>query len=170
MKKINHITLSFAISLWIFYYILSKNIYQTLIFSFLVGIFASLPDIDIKIINKSWNITKNTLFLFYPIHIIIKTIFKHRTITHSIWIAIILLLIINFIENNYLINILMIIILAIILHILEDSFTISGIKPLYPIPIKLRFAKFSTNSKIDFFLFEFIAYFFIFLFFIFLIF
>lgn len=164
MKKINHITMSFAISLWIFYYLLNQNIFQTCIYSLFVALLAPIPDIDIKIVNKSWILTKYSLFLLYPIHFIIKNIFKHRTITHTIWIPTVLIILIKFIENQIVNNILIIVTLSLILHILEDAFTINGVEPIYPIPIKIRFAKFSTNSTIHFLIFELISYSIVFLF------
>lgn len=161
MKKINHITWSFALSLWIYYYLFNQNILQTIFFSFFVGILAWLPDVDLRIIKLSQKLVLNSFFIFYPFHLLIKIIFKHRTITHTIWIPLSLFLINKYInvKSNFIFeNIIMILIIAILLHIFEDSLTISGVQPLFPIPIKIRLWNFNTSSQIHFFILEVIGY------------
>ena len=87
-----------------------------------------------------------------------KIIFKHRTITHTIWFALIFYWI-YFLNIHIIVNYISLsITIGILLHIFEDALTISGVKPLYPIPLKIRFWKFVTNSTFDEFIINFIGY------------
>lgn len=159
MKKVNHFTWSLALSVWIFYFYFEYNIFETIIFSLIVAMISWLPDIDIRIVNESRKLLKASFYLLLPIHFIVKTIFKHRTITHSLFIPIVLYLIsLYLIENIYLDKFLIILSLSLFLHIFEDSLTVSGVKLFWPIPLKIRFAKFSTNSEVHFILLELIGY------------
>lgn len=159
MRKLNHISLTFAISLWIFYYFFNFKIIQTILLSTLTAFFSSLPDIDIKIIKKIKKLERKTLFLICPLTYFLKVIFKHRNITHSIWFFGIFFYISEFfLKNKYLILFTKTIYLAIILHIIQDSFTKTGIKLFYPIKFKLKLANFSTNKNSHFLFFQILAY------------
>jgi hypothetical protein len=171
MKKLNHFSLSFSISFWIFYFLFEQNIIITFFLSLFVALLSSLPDIDIKIIRSLNNLNKKTLYLTYPIILVFKLIFKHRTITHTIWLPAILLIFDIYTNFNFFIEyILKILYIAIFLHLIEDSLTISGIKPLYPIPLKIKLFNFSTDSKIHFLFFQSLSYVILFSFFFFIIF
>ena len=65
MKRISHLVWSLGISLWLFTFIFKTSIYDTLIYSFLVSFFSSIPDIDIKIINFFKNLNSKTFFITY---------------------------------------------------------------------------------------------------------
>ena len=150
MNKLNHFSLSFGASLWIFHYFFTNNVFAIFILSFFVAFLSSLPDIDIKIIKSINNYNRQTLYILYPITFILKIIFRHRTITHTIWLPTLLLLADIYMQSNfYTDSILRVLYIGIFLHLIEDSLTKSGIKPLYPLPLKFKLFDFSTNSKAD---------------------
>ncbi len=154
MKKKNHFIWTLGLSFWIFYY-LNYDIYLIFILGFLTAFLAPIPDIDIKIINFFRKLSKKTYFILYPIYLFVKLIFKHRTITHTIWFSgIFFMIAYYFVTNHYLDLILICIGFAIFLHIFEDSLTKSGVEPFFPVPIKIRLFDFSTSSQIDFIFLE----------------
>ncbi|MFW6009324.1 MAG: metal-dependent hydrolase [Nanoarchaeota archaeon] len=168
MIKLNHFTLTLAISFWIYYFIFSINLAFTFLLSLITAMLSSLPDIDIKIIKQINSYNRKTLYLLYPITFLLKLIFKHRTITHSIWLPLFLLLLdIIFNFNNIIIDYsLRVFYIAIFLHIIEDATTKKGVKIFFPIPFNLRLFVFSTSSKINFLLIQLISYSIIFMFFL----
>ncbi|BBL45814.1 hypothetical protein MJ1_0670 [Nanobdella aerobiophila] len=143
-----HQTLSTLISYIIFYYILSINYISSIIFSIFVGIICIIPDLDYKLsiwANKQYitlrkSIIKYILFPYYIFILFIIKIFKHRGITHSIFPVILFYLIGNYIHIFYLFS------LAFLLHIIEDSLTVSGTQPFYPI-LKYKFVIPILNNK-----------------------
>ncbi len=158
MLKKNHLTWTFALSLWIFYYISNENIIKTVIYSSITALLSWLPDIDLKIVSavSDWN--KKSLFLLYPFYVCVKFLFRHRTTTHTIWIPLILMIIAHN-TDYYVIKVgILILALALILHIFEDSLTQNGVEPFLPIPIKIRFWNFSTTSHIHYVVLEFLAF------------
>ena len=178
MKKVSHIIWTFSISLWIYHLFFPEfNTIENILISLITAIFSSLPDIDLKIVNYFKKLNYKTLFLSYPIYFLIKTIFKHRTITHSFLFSSIFYIgyyIFSNILNNTILNIQIFslsinlslflaylsfsIFLAITLHIFEDSLTVAGVEPLYPIKIKIRFARFRTNSSISQIIIDFVGF------------
>ena len=148
MLRQNHFLWTLGISPWIFY-ALNYDIIQIILLSFLTAFLSPFPDTDLKIVKYFKKLNLKTLYLTYPIYILIKLIFKHRTITHTLFIPITLLYLQHrFLENEILIALTISFSLALILHIFEDSLTIAGIKLFWPIPITLRLAKFKTSSKL----------------------
>lgn len=147
MLKSNHFLWTLGISPWIFYF-LKLEIELIFTLSLLTAFLSSLPDLDLKIVKYFKKLNRKSFYLTFPIYLIIKLIFKHRTITHSLFIPI-TLLIINyfFIENIYTNYILISLSTALILHVFEDCMTIAGVKLFWPIKINIRFANFRTASK-----------------------
>ncbi len=165
MRRINHFSWSFAISLWLFLYVFKYDFAITFLLSLLVAFLSFLPDLDIVLIKKVDKFNKQNFYIFFAFVYIFKSIFKHRTVTHSIWIPIILFFLAEFFFFNfYLIIFLRIIYLSLFLHILEDACTVSGVRIFYPFSFSLRFFKLSTNSTIHFYFLEILAYFGVFLF------
>lgn len=149
MLKRNHFLWTLGISPWIFHYL---NYELELIFalSIITAFLSSLPDLDQKIVKYFKKLNYKSFFLTYPIYLLIKLIFKHRTITHSLFIPIAILISnYSYIENIFISHFLISLSLALILHILEDAMTIAGVKAFWPIPIKIRFASFKTASNFD---------------------
>lgn len=165
MKRLNHLSLSFAISLFIFYYYFNYNFALTFLLSFFVSILSFLPDVDMTIINKLDKFNRNNFYIFFPFVYVLKSFFKHRTITHSVWFPLIFLFLAEyFFVNIFLILFFRVLYIAIFLHIIEDSLTLSGVRIFYPFDFKLKLFRFNTNSIIHFYLLEFLAYFIIILF------
>lgn len=151
--------MSFALSLWIFYFIFNYDFLFVLFGSFLTGFFSFLPDLDIKIIKKLEKLNKNSFYLFYLLIWPIKHFFRHRGITHSIWIPIILFYFAEFHFMNFvIIFVFRFLYLSLILHILEDMFTVSGVDLFFPLNFRVRFFKFSTNSDLHFLFFIFVSF------------
>lgn len=145
MKKISHIIWTFALSLWIFDFFFHLGILWNLLYSIITAFFSFLPDVDIRIVNYLKKMNWKTLFLSYPLYLFVKTFLKHRTITHSIWFALVFLGFYWYVGYLFLFTFF----LAIILHIFEDSLTISGVYPFFPLKLKLRLGWYSTNSTFD---------------------
>jgi inner membrane protein len=165
MRRINHFSWSFALSLWLFFYIFKYEIFISFLLSLLVAFLSFLPDLDIILIKKVDRFNRENFYIFFLFVYIFKSIFKHRTVTHSIWIPFVLFYFAEyFFLNFYLVIFLRVIYLSLILHILEDSCTVSGVRIFYPLNFNLRFFKFSTNSTIHFYFLEILAYFVAFLF------
>ena len=160
MKKINHISISFAVSLWVYFYLFSFNIFDTFIMAILTAGLAWLPDLDVRILNNLRDFTKKTFYLFYPIYFICKYIFKHRTWSHSIWLVGVFGFLSYFFwsVDFYFARVFLILAMAIGLHIVEDSFTVSGVRWFWPIGFKFRLGNFNTSSEIHFIILEFFAY------------
>jgi inner membrane protein len=132
-----------------------------------------LPDIDIRIIKKINKLKKRKkliYYLFFPFFWLLRVIFKHRTITHSLWIPFLLLIvdIYQLINNQILVSLIRVIYLALILHILEDSLTKTGVDLFYPLKVKLKVPIFSTSNEKDSIIIKIISLF-LFLIFIFLV-
>jgi len=149
MKKEDHFLLTFSISLYIYFFIY-QNLKYTFIASFLTAFFSWLPDLDIKITKKIEKIRKKrkiTYFLMFPIFFMIKRVLKHRGITHSIYLPIILIYL-DLVTQDFLISFfLKILYFSIILHILEDSLTKSGVQLFFPLNYRLKIPIFSTKNK-----------------------
>lgn len=151
MKKTTHFIWTLGISLFIFKYVFYYSILPNLIVSFITAFFSSLPDIDIKIIKKVQIFNRSTFYIFYILTIPFQLLFKHRTWTHTIYLPILFLFIAEFFTYNFYVQIICrILYLTLSLHIIEDSFTVSGVRLFYPFNLKLRIAKFSTNSFFDY--------------------
>ncbi|NQZ85635.1 MAG: metal-dependent hydrolase [Nanoarchaeales archaeon] len=149
MLKSNHILWTLGISPWIFNF-LNYELSIIIILSIITSLMSSLPDIDQKIVRYFKKLNFKTLYLTYPIYIIVKLIFKHRTITHSLFIPIAILISVNLLQYNiYLEYFLISVSSALILHIFEDCMTIAGVKIFWPIPIKVKLANFRTASNWD---------------------
>lgn len=149
MLKRNHFLWTLGISPWIFY-TLKLDLELIISLSILTAFLSSLPDLDQKIVKYFKKLNYKTFFLTYPIYLLSKLIFKHRTITHSLFIPIGLLFTNYYlVENIYLSHFLISLSSALILHIFEDCMTIAGVKVFWPIPINIRLAKFKTASNFD---------------------
>jgi membrane-bound metal-dependent hydrolase YbcI (DUF457 family) len=147
MLKSNHFLWTLGISPWIFHY-LNFTIELITVLSILTAFLSSLPDLDLKIVKYFKKLNYKSFFLTYPIYIIVKLIFKHRTITHSLFIPIILLTINYYlVETIYLSYFLISLSTALILHVFEDCMTIAGVKIFWPIPYNFRISNFRTASK-----------------------
>ncbi len=159
MKRVNHITWSFGLSLWIYYFAFDFNLFITTLFSFFTAAFAWLPDIDIRIVNLSREIMYKTLFLAFPVYLFMRILFKHRTITHTLWLPILFFSVYFYFDLFFLFeDILLILGMAISLHILEDSLTVTGVQPFFPISLKFRFGDFSTSSTLHFIFLEIMSF------------
>jgi len=112
-----HFSISFLLSTLLFLYILDPL--EALLFSLIVGISSIIPDLD---------------------YILSKKFFKkieHRSFTHSLIFPAILILFFR-IQPFILLRIFgYLISFGILLHILEDMFTITGVKLLYPFSNKI---------------------------------
>jgi membrane-bound metal-dependent hydrolase YbcI (DUF457 family) len=160
MNKVNHISWTLGLSLWIFYLYFDFSLVHSMIYSFFCASIAWLPDVDLKIIKKINEFNRSTLFLFYPLTFIFKILFKHRSITHSIWIPLCLFFISEYVLISGISRVILLIIsLAIFLHIFEDTLTVRGVEIFYPFSLRIRFLRFHTDSKIHFYILEFCAYF-----------
>ena len=153
MKKEDHFYVTFSLSLFIYFYFFYYSLFLTIILSFLTAYLSWLPDIDIKVLKKIDKIKKKHrvfYFLFFPIFWLVKKIFRHRTITHTLWIPLLLAYLDLFdLFNEKIETILRIIYLSLILHILEDGLTKTGVRLFYPLDLKLKIPLFSTNKEID---------------------
>ncbi len=162
MKRRNHFFITFSLALWLYYFILKFNLSQTFLLSFFTAYLSWLPDIDLKIIKKLEKFEKKktlSAFLFKPFLFLLKKFLKHRGITHSIW-PILLLIFLDLEVNDYLISIfLKIIYFALIFHVIEDSFTVSGVNFFYPLNFRLKLAKFKSNSKTHIIFFDLLSFF-----------
>ncbi len=177
MKKTSHLIWSFSLALWLYDSIFKINLIQLILYSLITSFFSVLPDIDLKIINYFKKLNYRTFFISYPFYILAKIIFKHRGLTHSFLFSGLFYGIYYFIpkitnlnyfnifnSNSYIdlilnLNIIFLMIsIGIILHILEDSFTISGVRAFYPFNFKFRLLKFSTNSILDEIILNFIGF------------
>ncbi|MGC9133145.1 MAG: metal-dependent hydrolase [Nanopusillaceae archaeon] len=144
-----HQTLSLLLSYLLFYYIFSFDKISSIIIAIFVGIISTIPDFDYKIFkwsNKQYLFLNKTklkypLFPYYLFILFLIKIFKHRGITHSIF-PIILFFLLGFftIRLFYLFS------LAFLLHIIEDSLTVSGIQPFYPL-LNFKFVIPILNNK-----------------------
>ena len=132
-----HQALSSFITYLIFFYIFGFDKISSIIISIIVGLICIIPDYDFKIYNwanKQYeNINKSKIlkYLLYPYYLFILfllKLFKHRGFTHSIF-----PIIIFFLLGFFIIKIFYLFSLAFLLHIIEDSLTVSGITPLYPL-------------------------------------
>ena len=167
MLRINHITWTISLSLFLYSYLFELNLFYTILLSLITGYFSSIPDIDIKIIKKLKKIDKKYFYLTIPFTILPRIIFRHRTITHSLFLPIIISTFSEiYIKNNILLYISRIFYIAIILHIFEDAFTKAGVKMFFPFQINIRFFKFSTQSKLDFLILQYTSFGILILFFI----
>jgi membrane-bound metal-dependent hydrolase YbcI (DUF457 family) len=147
MLKRNHFLWTLGISPWLFYY-LNLNLELIFTLSLLTAFLSSLPDIDLKIVKYFKKLNYRSFFLTYPIYILVKLIFKHRTITHSLFIPISLLLLNKFIITNYYLSLFLFSLsFALILHVFEDCMTIAGVKIFWPLKYNLRLASFRTASN-----------------------
>lgn len=167
MRRASHFLWSFGISLFLFFYVFSVNIIFTFLFSFLVGFFSFLPDIDIRITNRVDKFNRDTFYIFWIFNFWIKLFLKHRTITHSIWLPLFLFYFGEFVffENFVFLNFFRVFYLAFFLHIFEDCFTVSGVDLFYPIKFNFRFGKFSTDSFLHYHLLNFFGFCFVVFFF-----
>ena len=161
MLRRNHFTWTFFISLFIYHLYFNYTISNTLILSYLTATISWLPDIDFKVIDALKTFEKKTLFIVKPITFFLKLLFKHRGITHSIFLPVFILFLaeFSFVDNLLIQTILRIFYIALFLHIFEDSLTIRGIKPFFPIPFgTIKFKIVNTGNAIHFILLELIAY------------
>lgn len=158
MKNWNHFSLSFVVCLWIYYYIFNFEMILTFSLSFLTAFLSFLPDIDLKIIFKIDQFNRDTFFVFFPITFLLKLIFKHRGITHSLWIPMVLFFIGEFLLNDIFSLVFRVVYLALFLHIIEDSFTISGVEIFYPFSFNFKVFNLNTSSFSHFWFLEFFAY------------
>lgn len=150
MKRFSHIIWTFSISLWIYDLYFNLNLFENIFYSSITAFLSFLPDIDLKIVRYFHNLNFKTLFISYPLYLLIKIIFKHRTITHSVFFSLIFLVLYYFLNSNHYLGLLIFtFFLAIILHIFEDSLTIAGVQPLFPIKFKFRLFFFRTSSSFD---------------------
>ncbi|HIP66862.1 MAG TPA: metal-dependent hydrolase [Candidatus Nanopusillus sp.] len=135
-----HLSLSLVVSYLIFYYLLYFDKISAIILSLIVAAFSSIPDFDWKI--YSWSsrqlvlLNRNKLLklLVFPYYIFILSlnkIFRHRTLTHSLFFIIVLILL-----GHFLFPVFYLMALAVLLHIVEDMFTVSGVPLFYPISRK----------------------------------
>jgi membrane-bound metal-dependent hydrolase YbcI (DUF457 family) len=147
MLKANHFLWTLGIAPWIFHY-LNYELALILILTLITAFLSSLPDLDLKIVRYFKKLNYKSFFLTYPIYILVKLIFKHRTITHSLFIPLAILIYVYLVQNNlYFEYFLISLSSALILHVFEDSLTIAGVQMFRPIQTKIKFANFRTASK-----------------------
>jgi membrane-bound metal-dependent hydrolase YbcI (DUF457 family) len=159
MRKRNHFSVTFAISLWIYLFYFNNNIIETLILSFFTASLSSLPDIDIQITEKLAKLEKYTFGITKPISVIAHLFFKHRTYTHTIYIPLVLYYLSEVTFSMSLMQVLLRpFYLAIFLHILEDITTMSGVKILYPLPFNPKLKLMTTSSLKHTYITEIIAW------------
>jgi membrane-bound metal-dependent hydrolase YbcI (DUF457 family) len=150
LKKEDHFLATLAISPYIYYFFIFKNLEYTILASFLTAFFSWIPDIDIKITKKIDKIKKRhkiIYFLLFPIFYLLKKVLKHRGLTHSLYIPLILIYLDYLIKDFLLSFFIKILYFSVILHVLEDSITKSGVPIAYPLRYKIRIPLFSTRSK-----------------------
>jgi len=153
VRKEDHFYVTFSLSLFIYFYFFHYSLFLTLFLSLLTAYLSWLPDIDIKVLRKIDKIKKThkiVYFLLFPIFWLVKKIFRHRTITHTLWIPLLLAYLDLFdLFNEKFEAILRVLYLSLILHILEDSLTKTGVKLFYPLDLKLKIPLFSTSKEAD---------------------
>jgi len=159
MIKVSHFIWTYALSLFIFYYVFNENLLATFLLSFLTAAISWLPDIDIRVFKRISEFNKKTYYIFYIFTLPFLLFFKHRTWTHAIYLPLFFLYLGEFIYVGDLQLIFRILYLAFFLHILEDSFTVSGVKLFYPIKFSFKLAKFNTNSNLHFHILNFMGIF-----------
>ncbi|MGC9079294.1 MAG: metal-dependent hydrolase [Nanopusillaceae archaeon] len=136
MIKRLHQAMSTLLAYLIFIYIFKVDKLSSIILSLIIGFISVLPDIDYNIYNWAYKQykyleNKKIKYLIYPYYLflwILVNLFKHRGFTHSIF-----PILIFFILGFFTIHLFYLFSIAFLLHIFEDSFTVSGIYPLYPI-------------------------------------
>lgn len=139
MMFYTHLVFSLFISL------LSARLFgiEQLYFIVIVMLFGIIPDID----------TNKSKVRIPIISFILKMIFKHRGIFHSVFIPLLLFFALSYL-GYYIIG--LAILLGYLSHILLDALTPSGVKPFWPLRFKIKgFIK--TNSIIEKVLFIFLA-------------
>jgi len=169
MHRIDHFFSTLLFSTIFYYYtfdyffnisgIYLKYLYF-IVLVFLTAYFSFLPDIDIRYIKKVSSLCRKRNILSIISCFILKpttTVFKHRTITHSLLILPpISYLLYNFsllFEKSFLFVFVKIfslsVFFAILFHIIEDMFTTKGVPLFYPLSRKnFNIAKFNSNSLI----------------------
>jgi len=130
-----HILFSFFISLFLVDILKLKN---PVLFIIILCLFGILPDVDYY---KS-KIGRKTKVLSYAINFI----FGHRGIFHSVFVPLLFYLFFLLINQKILG---LAVLLGYISHLFLDSFTIAGIKPLYPFYNKKIKGFIKTGSFIE---------------------
>ena len=134
-----HISFALLVSLFIYPYFDFFPIFSILI----ICISSTFPDLD----HKDSKISKNN-----PLRFIMKVILKHRGFLHSLFTPLFLYLIISLINAG----LALLICIGYVSHLLMDSFTKMGIRPLYPLfNFKIK-GNIRTNSIVEKSLFLFI--------------
>ncbi|BFI73231.1 hypothetical protein YN1_2180 [Nanoarchaeota archaeon] len=131
-----HQTLSSFVTYILLYYIFNFDKLSAIILAIFVGFLSTIPDFDYKIFtwsNKQYMFLNKTklkypLFPYYLFILFLIKVFKHRGITHSIFPVLFF-----FILGFFIISFFYLFSLAFLLHMLEDSLTVSGIQPFYPL-------------------------------------
>ncbi len=147
MNGRSHFLWSLGLSMWIMHYFFKTRVSLNIVISFLIAFLSWLPDIDIMMENKYSKEKNRSLFNRF-MYIFTKTFLKHRTITHSIWIPVILIYFSEFYLSGYYLlkTFLRIVYMSLLLHIFEDTFTVMGVRLFYPLNINFRLFRFRTNS------------------------
>ncbi|RIB35226.1 MAG: hypothetical protein BXU00_02775 [Candidatus Nanoclepta minutus] len=160
-----HFSTSLLLS-YLIYGFLGFDKVSSIVLSIITASISSLPDFDYKIF--SWANKKKILFektglkyILFPIYLLILLLiklFRHRGITHSIFPIIIFFYLSIFFRPFLILSI------SFLLHSIEDSFTVSGIYPLYPVrDIQLKIPILSNKQRR---LQSILSYLFIFIFFL----
>jgi inner membrane protein len=134
MQFKTHIAFSFLVSLFLIDFLKIKN---QILFLIIVLFFSIFPDLD----EHTSKISKKLRSISY----ITNSLFKHRSLFHSIWIPLIL--------SSILFSINKIISIAIltgyISHLILDALTIKGLAPFSPIINKKIKGFIKVNSLLD---------------------
>lgn len=128
MKGHTHLIFAIVLGTLYFDYFTVGDWLLKLGFAFTLIVGALLPDIDEK---------QSTVSHKHPIlHSIAASLDKHRGIFHSIWIPVIMFLVAHFVISRYF-SIPSLLLMGLFIgygsHLLADSFTVQGIKPLHPL-------------------------------------
>lgn len=131
-----HFATSLVLSYLIYFFIADLDKISSVILSIITAKLSTIPDLDYKIYswaNKQILFLKKSKFyiLIIPYYLFLEfliRIFKHRGITHTIY-PILFFIFLRFLFFN----LFFVLTLAFVLHLLEDSITISGIRPFYPL-------------------------------------
>jgi len=134
MIKRLHFSVSLVLS-YLVYNLLNFDKLSSIVLSIITASLSSLPDLDYKIYSwankKRIFLEKTRLkYILFPVYLFIIfliKVFKHRGTTHSIFPIILFLYLSIYFKPFF------ILFLSFTLHIIEDSFTVSGIQPFYPI-------------------------------------
>ena len=133
-----HLAFAFFLSLLVLYFSFPYQLQNPLLFIIVTLFFALLPDID-ETKSKLGKKVK-------PLSFILKILFGHRKLFHSIFVPIIISLLLYLTTN---IEIALAAFIGYTSHLILDALTPAGIMPLYPLSQKKTKSFIKTNSFLE---------------------